>query len=398
ETVQQDNIGIMPCAYLHNLDRTKYPQIADPVYKFYIEKAPIYTKGDALKLRDFIRKYIKFGDSRRTLFRIDNGRLRPSKSLQDHLVSLLNGNKEFTMIDDQKLVYEVAMEMARNSKNDQKKRVLIVEGGPGTGKSVVAINLLVDLTDNECVTNYVSKNSAPRHVYSTRLKSSFTKSHIDNLFKGSGTYCNCEKNLFDALIVDEAHRLNARSGIFKNYGENQIMEIIRSSKFSAFFIDEGQRIHMDDIGERSLIEKFASDLGAKAQVMKLSSQFRCNGSDGYLAWLDDVLEIKETANKEGFDGDYDFRVFDDPSRLRDLIFEKNMINNKSRLTAGYCWNWKSDGRADTNYHDIRFSKYDFSMSWNLNNSSTWAIDPRSVNEIGCIHTSQGLEFDYIGVI
>lgn len=398
ETVQDENIRVQPCAYLHNLVKENYPEIEHPSYTFYIKQAPLYTKGEVLKLREFIRKYIRIGDDRDTLYKIENGKLKPSKSLQDHLGSLLKGNREFVMIDDQKVVYETAVEWATRSRKDLKKRVMVIEGGPGTGKSVVAVNLLVELTKNGLVANYVSKNSAPRNVYSAHLKGSFTRSHIDNLFKGSGAYVNAEENEFDVLIVDEAHRLNEKSGMMRNYGKNQIMEIIKASKFSIFFIDEGQRIHIKDIGETPEIMRFAGQFEAKYSQMELASQFRCNGSDGYLAWLDDVLEIRETANSEGFEGDFDFRVMDCPNELRDEIFKKNRTNNKARILAGYCWEWPKIKRADTDFHDIEIPEYDFSMSWNLNNSLTWAIDPGSVNEIGCIHTSQGLEFDYVGVI
>ncbi|MBN2121543.1 DUF2075 domain-containing protein [Candidatus Micrarchaeota archaeon] len=396
ETVQEGLVGIFPCAYLHNLNRSNYPEIEDDVYKVYIEQAPIYTKGEAEVLRNFIKKFIRYGDNKEALYLIDKGRLKPSKSLQDSLKSMIKGNREFTLIDDQKVVYEEATKMALSSHNDRKKRVLIVEGGPGTGKSVLAINLLVHLTGKGCVAHYISKNAAPRNVYSAKLKGSTTKSHIDNLFKSSGIFHNCEPDTFDALIVDEAHRLNEKSGLFKNKGENQIKEIISSSKFSIFFIDESQRVDIHDIGRKSSIIEFARKAGAETEVMGLESQFRCNGSDGYLAWIDDVLGIRETANYDGFDREYDFRVIDEPNELKRLIFEKNSINNKARLLAGYCWNWESRGKNRSDVHDITIGN--FSMSWNLGNTSTWAIDPGSVNEVGCIHTSQGLEFDYVGVI
>ena len=135
---------------------------------------------------------------------------------------------------------------------------------------------------------------------------------------------------------------------------------------------------------------------AEVKQIKLASQFRCNGSDGYLSWLDDVLELEETGNFDGFDFDYDFRVVDSPGELKNLIFERNAENNKSRLVAGYCWDWITDEKDNSDVHDIVID--DFSMSWNLGNSKTWAIDDDSINEVGCIHTSQGLEFDYVGVI
>jgi DUF2075 family protein len=130
--------------------------------------------------------------------------------------------------------------------------------------------------------------------------------------------------------------------------------------------------------------------------MKLESQFRCNGSNGYLAWLDDILQIRETANSDGFNMNYDIQIVDDPNTLKNLIFEKNKHKNKSRLLAGYCWDWLKESKNNHEIFDININ--DFHMSWNLGNTQTWAIDEKSVNQIGCIHTSQGLEFDYAGVI
>ncbi|WP_406533618.1 DNA/RNA helicase domain-containing protein [Methanobrevibacter sp.] len=396
QTVEEDEIGLHPCAYLHNYDFIEEDPLTDEIYKPYFDEAPLYGKRDALKLRNFIKKYIRYGDNSDILLRIDNGKIRPSKKLQDTLASMLDGNKEFVMIDEQKICYELAIKMARESYLDDKKRVLIVEGGPGTGKSVVAINLLVDLMADDMLSLYVTKNSAPRNVFFEKLKGGkHSLSYLKNLFKGSGSFTASESNEFDAIIVDEAHRLNKKSGLFSNLGENQVKEIINAAKFSVFFIDKHQKISLKDYGSVEAIYEFCNYFDAEVEHIKLESQFRCNGSDGYLSWLNDVLEIEETANFDGFDFDYDFRVVDSPSELRDLIFEKNTDNN-ARLLAGYCWDWIKEGKNNTDVHDIVID--DFSMSWNLGNSDTWAIDEDSVNEIGCIHTSQGLEFDYVGVI
>ena len=399
ETVEEDNIGLYPCAYLHNYDFDQFNDpLKDSIYDEYVEKAPLYGKRDALKLREFIKKYVKYGDSTNILYRVDSGRIRPSKKLQDTLAAMLEGNDYFVMIDEQKVAYELALDIVRKSYLDDKKRVLIVEGGPGTGKSVVAINLLVNILakEQDMIALYVTKNSAPREVFYERLRGHFKQSFIKNLFKGSGSFTESKTNEFDALIVDEAHRLNEKSGLFGNLGENQVKEIINAAKASIFFIDKHQRVTLKDYGSIDVIEKFANEANAEIEYIKLESQFRCNGSDGYLSWLNDVLEIEETANYDGFDFNYDFRVVDSPEELRDLIFEKNEINNSARLLAGYCWDWIKEGKANSDIHDIKIG--DFSMSWNLNNTNTWAIDGNSVNEIGCIHTSQGLEFDYVGVI
>lgn len=395
ETVQRENINLQPCAYLHNC--VDYEVINNPFYDDHTTRAPAFLKRDKEKLADFIKKYVRYGDADNIMYRIDNGRIRPSKNLADKLVSLLKGNQEFIMIDEQKIVYETSLHLANQSHVKNQKHVLIVEGGPGTGKSVVAINLLVALTNKELVVQYVTKNSAPRAVYASKLSGSFRKSHIDNLFKASGSYTKSVSNVFDALIVDEAHRLNEKSGMFQNMGENQIKEIINAAKFSIFFIDEDQKVTLKDIGEKESIKAWANRLGAEVQELELQSQFRCNGSDGYLAWVDNSLQIRETANDTLQGINYDFRVFDNPNALRDAILEKNKINNKSRLVAGYCWDWIS--RNDTTKKDITIAEHNFAMKWNLlTDGNLWILKPDSVNEVGCIHTCQGLETDYIGVI
>ena len=164
---------------------------------------------------------------------------------------MLKGNQEFVMIDEQKVVYETALQLAEMAVKTDTKQVMIIEGGPGTGKSVLAINLLVALTNKSVTCQYVTKNSAPRNIYATKLKGDFKKGRIDNLFKGSGSYTETEMNELDVLIVDEAHRLNEKSGMFQNKGENQVKEIIHSSNMSIFFIDENQRVTLKDIGSVS---------------------------------------------------------------------------------------------------------------------------------------------------
>ncbi len=396
DTVNQDNIGLYPCAFLHNYDLTDDDPIKSDQYGCYIEEAPLFGTKDFVKLINFIKKYITTGDNRELLYKIENGKIKPSKRLQESLCSMIKGNKEFLMIDDQKVVYEEALRIGVNTMLDKKKNVLIVQGGPGTGKSVLAINLLVEFINRNMTCFYVTKNSAPREVFSKKLSKDFKKNYIKNLFQGSGVFTESLSNEVDCLIVDEAHRLNAKSGLFSNLGENQVKEIINASKFSIFFIDENQKVTLKDVGSVDLIKSYASKLNANVVLLDLSSQFRCNGSDGYLSWLDNALQIRETANYDLEDIQYEFEVFDNPNDLKDKIIEKNLVNNKARLLAGYCWKWISSGKNDTNIHDIVID--DFSMSWNLGNSSTWAIDENSVNEVGCIHTCQGLEFDYVGVI
>lgn len=396
QSVQEKVIDLNPCCFLHNyrMKSEKEPLLATH-YQTYVEDAPVFVKGDVRNLREFIKQNIVTGDNKALLYDIDSGKIRPSKSLQDAIGSMLAGNKEFVMIDEQKVAYEQILQIADKCKVDEQKRTVIVRGGPGTGKSVIAVNLLAELTKRNQFVQYVSKNSAPRNVYQQKLKGQLKKSRIDVMFRGSGVYTETDCNTVDTILVDEAHRLNAKSGMFQNMGENQIKEIIHSSLCSVFFIDESQRVTLQDIGSEKEIEDWAKIEGSELHYLELNSQFRCNGSDGYLAWLDDVLDIRQTSNYALGDIDYDIRVFDSPSEMRKEIEKKNEINHRSRILAGYCWNWNKSEQNNTNYHDIVIG--DFAMSWNLG-SSIFALDDTSINEVGCIHTSQGLEFDYVGVI
>ncbi|MET0637774.1 MAG: DUF2075 domain-containing protein [Chitinophagaceae bacterium] len=394
QTVEEDKINLQPCAYLHNYIDDDV--IRNPHYQEYLQKAPVFLKTDGLNLRNFIKQFVKKGDRTKILYRIEQGRIRPSKMLSDSMVSLIKGNQEFTMIDDQKLVYETALALTEKA-TAIKKQVLIVKGGPGTGKSVVAVNLLVAITKKGLLAQYVSKNAAPREVYKSKLLGTLKKPEISNLFRGSGGFVETKPNLFDTLIVDEAHRLNEKSGLYSNLGENQIKELVNAARCTVFFVDEDQKVTLKDIGSVDEIKKWATMADAEINEMELQSQFRCNGADGYLAWLDNVLQIRPTANPTLENVPYDFQIFSSPNELRDAIVEKNMGNNKSRMVAGYCWKWNS--KKDKNATDVIIPEFDFAMKWNLTeDGSTWIISPESVNEIGCIHTCQGLEVDYIGVV
>lgn len=394
ETVETDNIQLQPCAYLHNYMPDEV--IRHEHYQEYIEKAPVFLRGEAVKLRSFIKQYVRHGDENNILYRIENGRIRPSKMLADSVGKMLKGNPEFVMIDDQKIVYETALALARHAA-EGKKKVLIVKGGPGTGKSVVAINLLSKMLTLGLNAQYVSKNAAPRAVYASKLSGTFNKTVVNNLFRGSGSFFNTQSNVFDVLIADEAHRLNERSGLYSNLGENQVKELIRSARCTIFFLDEDQRVTLSDIGSEAEIRKWADREGATVYETELNSQFRCNGSDGYLAWLDHTLQIRETANPDLDTHQYDFRIFESPTALQEAIVEKNRINNRARMVAGYCWEWNS--KKNPKAYDVVLPEHNFQMRWNLTkDGSLWIISPDSINEIGCIHTCQGLEVDYIGVI
>jgi DUF2075 family protein len=381
--VQDGAMTLQPCAYLHNHPRDG--EIDHAHYRAHLERAPLFLARERARLQAFIREHVRHGDRKGALYAIENGRIRPSRLLIDSVAGLLQGKPEFVLIDDQKLAHESIL--AADVRAAQKKQVVIVQGGPGTGKSVIAVNLLGALIARKRNVRYVSKNAAPRAVYEARLTGTFTKTRISNLFSGSGAFVNDEADSYDTLIVDEAHRLN----------DNQVKELIRAARCTVFFVDDDQRVTLLDIGHTEELRRHARELGAELTELELSSQFRCNGSDGYLAWLDHTLDVRETANQTLDTAEYDFRVFDDPAEMHALIEVKNRADNRSRVVAGYCWKWPS--KKDPTAWDIELPSFGYRRRWNLDrDGSLWIVTPGSVEQVGCIHTCQGLELDYVGVI
>jgi len=394
EYIYETEVEVKACAYLHNCDD---PSVVNASrYEEKINEVPVFIKGQGPELRSLISSNIKEGTGTSLLERIDSAVIRPSQQLADAVGSMLKGHEEFVLLDEQKTVLEKIVKATNDSLTGQ-KRVIIINGGPGTGKSVISINALARLTGQRLNARYVTPNAAPRAVFESKLKKIFAKADLRSLFSGSGSFTETSAESFDTLIVDEAHRLKMKSGMFKNLGENQVKEIIKSAHTAVFFIDEAQKVTWSDVGEISMIEEQARLAGALIERLELTSQFRCGGSDDYMAWLDETLGVHaNTANYFSLDK-FDFQIFDSPVELHETIKEKNKINNKSRVVAGYCWDWVSQKKPELS--DITIDEFGYKATWNLtSDGGEWIISPKSVEEVGCIHTCQGLEVDYIGVI
>lgn len=360
EEIYRRDIKLKPCAYLHNYKEVNRCHIDNDRYSDAISAAPIFLAEDVDKLRSFIKTYVKKKDNIDLLLKIDHGKLKPAKALQDSLTLMMRGNCEFYLVDEQKVAYETVRKLVENAVRDAnnpvkngEKSVVIVSGGPGAGKSVVAVQLLCNLIQKGFSANYVTKNAAPRNVYFAKLRQDqYRLNYIKSLFRSSDAFWNMPKNTLDCIIVDEAHRLKKKSAIF--HGENQVKEIINAGRVVVFFIDEDQQITTKDIGSKAEIKKWATFHGAnlyEGEELNLVSQFRCNGSDGYLNFLNNLLEIRETANYD-FNFDYDLRLFDSPTKMREALREKNDINNKSRIIAGYCYEWITSCNQEGDNYDI----------------------------------------------
>ena len=400
QSLTDEEIQLVPCAYLHNYQPEFRQTLSDPIYQEWTGLAPFFIKNEVGQFSEFVKKHISKKSSKGDLlYLIDHGRLRPTKALQDSLVSMVKGNQEFMLLDEQAVCFDMCLKTMNQCLKDRKKRTIIIQGGPGTGKSVLAVNLLMEYTRQGLTASYVTKNSAPREAFLNLLTKgkAMRLAEIKQMFRSPFNLHKCDQNIYDCLIVDEAHRLVKR--MFQDWGgENQVKECINASLLTIFLLDEDQAVTTKDIGSVDEVRYWCKQLGSRLIITyetKLVSQFRCNGSDSYIQFLDETLQRhEESIAVDLSELNFDFKVFDNPNEMRDALREKNMMNNKSRMVAGYCYDWNIRHRRGD--WDIMLED-GFKAKWNLENDKVWAINPNSFEEVGCIHTAQGLEFDYVGV-
>jgi DUF2075 family protein/broad-specificity NMP kinase len=396
ESLYSDStISLKSCAFLHNyIKDTLDEPLLDKRYNKYIEEAPLYFQFNDRDLAKNIKTLVSEGNGKEIAEAIEHGKIRPSKKLVETVASLIEGNEEFILLDEQKVAFEKVMSKYNQlKKQTDQKHVIIIKGGPGTGKSVIGLNLMSHMLQTSAYVEYITPNQSFREILRKKLVGASGHVEVRDLFKSSAAYVEAPKDYFDVLICDEAHRLKEHGHMKKKIeGENQATQIIRSSKISVFFVDNLQIISKKDIGSVELIQEEAKKLGAEIHMVELDSQYRCSGSGNYISWLDSIFGNEKS--EEQLEGDFDFKVVSSPHELVEEIVNKR----NGRLLAGYAWDWTKNIQAGELAKDVVIEEHGFAYPWNDPNRIDWAIHPECSYQIGCIHTVQGLEMDYVGVI
>lgn len=400
EYVENNPINIFTCCFLHDYKTEYEGEIKHDVYSEGLEKAPAFINDEWVKFANYIGSKITKAPEDNMLYELSNGRIKPSKFLIDCLADSLNGNDNIELIGQQRIAFSnIKREIDQALKTNDRK-VIIVQGGAGTGKSLIALHLLGELHKKGRTAFYVAKSSYIKESYFKMLTRNIPDYKIlRTLFRGSGDFhkeaFNGNKQ-FDCLIVDEAHRLTEKTKVsFMFYGNNQIQEIIHASKVSVFFIDETQQIDIKDFGTIENIKAAAAAEGATViqdDKYVLKAQFRCKGSDEYIQWVENMLYNKPQQPMSEI-MDYEIRLFDDLPAMHEAIKKKNSeCKYPCRMLSGDVFPWIS--MNDKTQIDIVLDG--FSAQWNK--TKAFAVDPKSIDEVGCIHTSQGMEFEYVGLI
>ena len=401
-------IGLDACAYLHNYFPCDEDVLFAEPFKPLVERCPVFTADDVGRLSRHLGDRLDGGEGLDVLRRIEESKYRPSKKLMDHVAATIREKPQWVLLDEQVVVFEKVLACAREGFHDRRKTVLVVKGGPGTGKSVIAINLMAALLREQYNAQYATGSRA----FTETLRAVVGNRGVPQFSYFNG-YADAEPNAVDVLICDESHRIressdNRYTPKAKRSARPQIDELLASSKMTVFLLDDHQVVRPGEIGSVGYIRQTAVDAGHRVLEYELEAQFRCAGSEGFVAWVENTLGIRRTANVLWDPEDaFDFRIMSTPSEVEQAIRAKASEGVSARMTAGFCWKWSKPLDGGSLARDVVVG--DYARPWNARpearqlargvpKASLWATEPGGIDQVGCVYTAQGFEFDYAGVI
>jgi hypothetical protein len=406
----KSTINLSACSYLHNYIYHEDDALVDPKFDKLRDNFPLFFKNDRNDLTAFLLLKLEKGDGLPTLEKIIDGNYQPSKKLMVEVGNVLKSKSPYILLDNQLVIFDKVKTLVENAAASNLKSAVIVKGGPGTGKSVIALHLLTHFLKEGKISHYATGSKAFTETFRDMFG---RKSH--EIFKYFNNYQEAKKDTLDLLICDEAHRIRESSA--NRYTKTtakklpQLYELLKAAKVTVLFIDDNQIVRPGEIGSIEYVKQYALSKNVNVIEFELESQFRCNGSDGFINWLNNTLSIKNTANviwKEADSSTFDFRIMKSPMELEKEIRHKVENGDTARIVAGFCWPWSNPDSSGNLISDVKIG--DYQRPWNakpisglrlahgIPRASLWATDPNGIEQIGCVYTAQGFEFDYVGVI
>jgi uncharacterized protein len=411
EFEKEPSMTLFSCAYCHNYSRTDDKGLHNPIYKELIAEFPLFTKEDTKLLGSRLKELLENGSGFEIFNRFMQSRLHPSKKLLDNVKKIIRNDVVFSLLNEQLVAKNLIWARCRRAIKKIEKSVIIVHGGPGTGKSVIALNILAEAAQKKLNVRYGCKSKP----FIEGLKN-LTGRGVEIVFNNLYQFVpgKVKENELDLLLIDEAHRIEKSSNHRYTLAQDrtdmpQMEQLVRCSKTTVFFIDDRQNVRSSEVGNSGLIREVADKFGAGLHEVSLQTQYRCMGSNDYLIWVESVLGYSEEKRIFRKNDQFDFRIFSSPKEIMDLLMNKESEKpNSARMVAGFCWPWSSS--LDKNGELVKDVKIvDFAMPWETHGNITripkgyvkwyeWAYKPEGIKQVGCIYTAQGFEFDYVGVI
>jgi hypothetical protein len=409
ECFASGSVQLSSLAFLHNLDRTSNSAVTlyDSKFEEILQRSPIYAKDQVEELAQYLKQQVGDAQDTSLVERITSSEYRPSKKLLDHVASVISNEKTFVLLDEQVTAFTAVNDALRRASKTSKPATFIINGGPGTGKSLIALQLLASAA---------AEGKTVAHATGSRAFTEGLRKRVGTRAGALMKYFNSfmkKGEPFDLLVADEAHRIRETSANQwtrkEDRGGAQIEELLDAAKIAAFFIDDRQVVRPGEVGSTALIREASEKRGQPVYEYDLSAQFRCGGSEAYVQWVDRLLGISDYGDEvlDPVESGFDFSVVDTPEELEAVVKSALKEGQSSRLVAGFCWEWSDPNPDGTLIDDVVIGNW--TRPWNakptagrlapgIPSSNTWAIDPNGVHQVGCVYTAQGFEFDRVGVI
>lgn len=336
-------------------------------------------------------------------------RIAPSRQLLSVAADEVQRREMFVLLDEQRDAFNFVLHAVERARRSNTKTAVVVSGGPGSGKSVIALSLLGELSRQGRAVVHATGSRSFTHTL--RKVAGWRAPAVQKLFQYFNSFITAQPNDLDALILDEAHRIRETSvsrwtRAEHRTGRPQIDELLDAARVPVFLLDEYQVVRPGEQGTVEEIERHAASKGISVEKIHLDSQFRCGGSAAFIDWTKRLLEL-EPGGPLAWSGDgrFDVQVVDSPQEMEALLAARNDQGYGARMAAGYCWPWSDPTREGELVKDVRIG--DWSRPWNLKGdrsiggapaAALWATDPAGFGQVGCIYTAQGFEYDYAGVI
>lgn len=394
-------------AYLHNATQFGVGGLFEAEQDQYGQLFIGARRGEFI---DFLRTRLGAGSGASAADELVNGRIGPSKQLMAVAAQEVREREQFVLLDDQQVAYRKVLNAVRRAKQSNHKEIVVVTGGPGTGKSVIALSLLGELYRQGITALHATGSSS--FTTTMRKVAGARKREVKDLFKYFNSFMTAEPNSLDVLVCDEAHRMretsaNRYTAAANRTGRAQIEELIEAAYVPVFLLDEHQVVRPGEMGTVSEIEAAATKMGLVCQVVSLDSQFRCGGSDAYLRWVVRLLGLEAGGPVTWEpDGRMQLMLAESPEEMEAFLDERRSRKYSARMSAGYCWKWtKKVPPGQALPADVVIG--DWERPWNVFGdravggappAALWATDPAGFGQVGCVYTAQGFEYDWSGVV
>lgn len=396
-------------AYLHNATEFGVSGLREIELD---DQGQLFTAESRGAFLDYLRARLSGGrPGAKAADELQAGRTAPSRQLMALAAQEVREREQFVLLDQQQVAYRMVLNAVRKAKRSDHKEVVVITGGPGTGKSVIALSVLGEMHRQGVPALHATGSQS--FTKTMRKAAGARKREVQDLFKYFNSFMSAEKNTLDVLVCDEAHRIRETSAnrytrAAQRTGKPQIDELIDVARVPVFLLDEHQVVRPGEMGTVSEIQAAADRKGIDCRVVSLEGQFRCGGSDAYLRWVRRLLGLEPGGPVSWEpDGRMQLRVAGSPEEMEAFLQERRVDDRyTARMSAGYCWPWSPEPRpGDPLPADVVIGGW--ARPWNLRGeravsgappSALWATDPAGFGQVGCVYTAQGFEYDWSGVI